>query len=110
ALVFGGESAVGSGVGREAVEVNPGFWRTFERCSKIAEPLLGCSLVDVLHTSATDVDRRGKLVRGAVIFAVEYTLAALWMSYGVRPSAVMGHGIGEYVAACLADVFSLEHA
>ena len=45
-----------------------------------------------------------------ILFAVEYSIAKLWMSWGVKPQAMLGHSIGEYVAACLAGVFSLEEA
>jgi acyl transferase domain-containing protein len=44
------------------------------------------------------------------VFVVEYALAGLWMQWGVQPQAMIGHSIGEYVAACLAGVFSLEDA
>ena len=44
------------------------------------------------------------------LFAVEYALAKQWMAWGVQPGAMIGHSLGEYVAACLAGVFSLEDA
>ena len=44
------------------------------------------------------------------LFATEYALAHLWMSWGIRPGAMIGHSIGEYVAACLANVFDLTTA
>jgi phthiocerol/phenolphthiocerol synthesis type-I polyketide synthase E len=44
------------------------------------------------------------------LFVIEYALAQLWMSWGIQPASMIGHSVGEYVAACLAGVFSLEDA
>ena len=51
-----------------------------------------------------------RALRSLRLFAVEYSLAKLWMSWGIRPSAMIGHSVGEYVAGCLSGVFSLEDA
>ena len=90
----------------------PVFAEAFERCCEIAAPLLGCSLRDVIQD--TDPVNRAQLDRTLyaqpALFAVEYALARLWISWGVRPVAMVGHSLGEYVAACIAGVFSLEDA
>ena len=44
------------------------------------------------------------------LFVVEYALAQLWMSWGIRPCAMIGHSLGEYVAACLAGVYPIDEA
>src|SRR5262249_683657 len=50
------------------------------------------------------------LIAQPAIFTIEYALAGLWMSWGIKPQAFIGHSVGEFVAACLAGVFSLEDA
>ncbi len=44
------------------------------------------------------------------LFVIEYSLAKLFISYGIKPNSMIGHSVGDYVAACLADVFTLEDA
>jgi acyl transferase domain-containing protein len=74
---------------------------------------LEIDLRDVVYPDEEGVETATRLMTQTAItqpalFVVEYALARLWMAWGVRPAAMIGHSIGEYVAACLAGVFSLE--
>ena len=111
----------------------PVFRREMDRAAEVLAPILGLDLRAVLfpagenHASGTmGVDLKAMLGRGApreplaasplvrtavaqpAVFAVEVALARLWMSCGVRPAAMLGYSLGEYAAACVAGVFSLE--
>ena len=91
------------------------FREQLELCAKILLPLIGLDLRDILYPSASDIDEMAaKLQETAIaqpaIFAIEYALAQLWMAWGIKPKAMIGHSLGEYVAACIAGVFSLEDA
>jgi amino acid adenylation domain-containing protein len=110
----------------------PVFRRELDRCADLLAPLLGTDLRTFLFPdgwdrkpSAAGVDLKAMLGRTdpfagsplartalaqPVLFAVELALARLWMSWGVRPSAMLGYSLGEYVAACVAGVLSLEDA
>ena len=115
----------------------PVFREEFDRCADLLRPLLDADLREVIwpegpreaEKGATGgMDLRRMLSRGdaagdeasrrlnrtaftqPALFAVEYALACLWLSWGVRPEALVGYSIGEYVAACLAGVLSLEDA
>jgi phthiocerol/phenolphthiocerol synthesis type-I polyketide synthase E len=81
-----------------------------DRGFEVLAPLLDVDLRAVLFAPADDADAAAELRRTRTtqpaLFLVEYALARLWMSWGVRPSAMIGHSLGEYVAACLAGVFS----
>ncbi|HET9228813.1 MAG TPA: type I polyketide synthase, partial [Thermoanaerobaculia bacterium] len=96
AFLFPGQGAQHEGMAAELRE--PVFLRELDRCSSI----LGRDLL------AGDV-RQTELAQPA-LFAVEWALAQLWMDWGVQPEALLGHSVGEYVAAALAGVFSLEDA
>ena len=99
----------------ELYQVEPTFREQIDLCSEILKPHLEIDLRDVLYPSEAQAEAATNQLKQTAItqpalFAIEYALAKLWMSWGVHPKAMIGHSIGEYVAACLAGVFSLEDA
>jgi acyl transferase domain-containing protein len=85
---------------------------TVDRCAELLQPALGFDLRTALNPAAPEAAAR--LRRTAVaqpaLFVADYALAKLWQHWGVAPAALLGHSLGEYVAACLAGVFTLEAA
>ena len=114
-FMFPGQGSQYVDMGRGLYESEPVFRAHLDRCADILAPLIDQDLRRALfpdgadHEQAEAALRQTRLTQPA-LFAVEYSLAQLWMSWGVRPAAMIGHSIGEYVAACLAGVFSLEQA
>ena len=100
---------------RELYQSEPIFREQIDHCAEVLMPHLILDLRCVLYPGEEQAEevaaqlRRTSLALPA-LFAIEYALAKLWMSYGVRPQAMIGHSLGEYVAACLAGVISLEEA
>ncbi len=111
AFLFTGQGAQFPGMARGLFDTHPGFRATIERCSEILERDLPRPLLDVLYPADPE-DRAVDATQFTqpALFAVEYALAQLWREWGIVPDAVIGHSIGEYVAACVAGVFSLEDA
>jgi acyl transferase domain-containing protein len=123
-------------MGRELYASEPRFREELDRCADFLAPLLGLDLRTVIfagegnRAAGSGVDLKALLRRGEgdetadaallrlsrtkvaqpALFAVEYALAQLLLSWGVRPAVMIGYSIGEYVAACLAGVMSLPDA
>ena len=97
------------GMGRELYETSPTFRRVMDRCDEILRPHLQRPLLSVLYPEADDISLLDDTAyTQPALFAIEYALAELWRSWGVQPTFVMGHSVGEFVAACVAGVFGLE--
>ncbi|MFN6535672.1 MAG: SDR family NAD(P)-dependent oxidoreductase [Nostoc sp. EkiNYC01] len=105
AFIFAGEGSQYVGMGKQLYETQPQFRSILEDCDRLLQPHLQQSLLAILEDESLLTQPR--YARPAV-FALGYALAQLWRSWGVQPSVVMGGGVGEYVAACVAGAFSLE--
>jgi acyl transferase domain-containing protein/acyl carrier protein len=113
AFMFSGQGAQYVNMGRDLYDVEPGFRGPLDTCAELLEPRIAVDLRTLLYPAADDVHAaQAALTQTAItqpaLFAVEYALAQLWASWGIQPDAMIGHSIGELVAACLAGVFSLE--
>ncbi len=109
-FLFTGQGAQYPGMARSTYFNEPVFSRELDRCSELLEPWLGFRLIDALYPDGDAPDLNQTSLAQPALFAISYAQAKLWMSWGVTPSCMLGHSIGEYVAAVLAGVFSLEDA
>jgi len=113
AFMFPGQGSQYTGMARYLYEREQAFREEIDRCSELLKPELGRDLRRILFAEpaeANDAELQQTAVAQPALFAVEYSLARLWNSWGIRSAAMIGHSIGEYVAACLAGVFSLPDA
>ncbi len=114
-FMFPGQGSQYIGMARELYQNEPAFREHIDFCSERLTSYLNLDLREVLYPNEAQETEAGRLldqtfVTQPALFCIEYALAQLWMSWGVIPAAMIGHSIGEYVAACLAGVFSLEDA
>ena len=108
AFLFPGQEAQYPGMTRGLYKDEPAYREVVDQCAEILAPMLD---TDIRQLMFEGDDRIHETVfTQPALFTVEYSLARLLMSWGLEPRAMLGHSIGEYVAACLAGVFTLEEA
>ncbi|MFT4191881.1 MAG: SDR family NAD(P)-dependent oxidoreductase [Comamonas sp.] len=115
AFLFPGQGAQHAGMGRALYEGEAVFREAVDRDCAWLAPRLGLDLRQLILPARGDEPAASEQLAQTAftqpaLFVVEHAMARLWMSRGVQPEAMLGHSIGEYVAACLASVFSLEDA
>jgi len=109
-FVFSGQGPQWWGMGRELWQQEPIFRVTLEQCDALLRPYASWSLVEELMANESQSRLAETEIAQPAIFALQVALAALWKSWGVEPSAVVGHSVGEVAAAHVAGVLSLEDA
>lgn len=110
ALLFTGQGSLTANAAHGLYTANSYFAKQLDKVSALAEGLLPHSLKTLLVDTPESVDIRDTAIAQPALFAYEYALANTWLALGVRPVALLGHSLGEYVAAALSGVMSLPDA
>ncbi|AXK31819.1 acyltransferase domain-containing protein [Streptomyces armeniacus] len=109
AFLFSGQGSQYAGMAGELYATEPAFREAFDGCAELLRPHLDGPLSEVVFGAGSAELARTRWTQPA-LFAVEYALARLWISWGIRPAAVLGHSVGEITAACVAGALTLEDA
>jgi acyl transferase domain-containing protein len=115
AFLFPGQGAQRVGMARDLYGWSSVFRSELDDCCRVLEPRLGLDLRHLLFPAGADAEDAGERlaetrIAQPALFVVEYALARLWQFWGVEPEALIGHSVGEYVAACLAGVMERDVA
>jgi acyl transferase domain-containing protein/SAM-dependent methyltransferase len=113
AFLFTGHGAHYVNMGRQLYETQPTFRAALDQCDELLRVYLDRSLASVLYPDEPPAGEpllNQMVYTQPALFALQYALAKLWLSWGVQPAVMLGHSGGEYVAACIAGVFGLEDA
>ncbi|NEO43915.1 MAG: type I polyketide synthase [Moorea sp. SIO4A3] len=111
AFLCPGQGSQSVDMGKQLYQTQPTFRQAIDECDHLLRAELEQPLLSVLYPENQDnqvINQTG--YTQPALFAVEYALAQMWLSWGIKPDVVVGHSLGEYVAATLAGVFSLPEA
>jgi acyl transferase domain-containing protein/acyl carrier protein len=114
-FMFSGQGSQYVNMAADLLRVEPTFRKQFMTCAGLLSSRFGLDLERAIYASALETETAAQLLKQTSItqpalFTIEYALARLWQEWGLHPKGMIGHSIGEYVAACLSGVLSLEDA
>jgi acyl transferase domain-containing protein len=108
-LLFPGQGSQYPGMGRVLYRHQPVFRDAVDTCARLLKPHLGFDIRETIFEAPQDRLDETRIAQPA-LFLVSYALAEFWQSCGIKPAALMGHSVGEFVAGCVAGVMTLEDA
>jgi amino acid adenylation domain-containing protein len=114
-FLFPGQGSQHANMGRELYQAEGVFRKTVDECAEILRPDLQIDIRTLLYPGDAGSEESANSLTNTVfaqpaIFVTGYALAQLWMSWGIQPQTMLGHSVGEFVAACVSGVFSLQDA
>jgi len=115
-FMFSGQGAQYVNMGKELYQKEPVFKENMDKCAEILTPLLGINPLEVIYPEKEgDIEKNAEQLRQTwltqpVLFMLEYSLAQLWIDWGIVPKGMIGHSIGEFTAACISGCIGLEDA
>lgn len=113
AFIFSGQGSVYAGMAKELYEQQPHFKNALDECCKVLDEILDRSLLSLIFSERPEdselLNQKAQYAQPS-LFSIQYALSQMWMDLGISPCALAGHSLGEYAAACIAGVMSLEEA
>jgi acyl transferase domain-containing protein len=115
-FMFSGQGAQYVNMGKGLYQKEPVFKENMDKCAEILTPLLGINPLEVIYPDQEeDIEKNAEQLRQTwltqpVLFMLEYSLAQLWIDWGIVPKGMIGHSIGEFTAACISGCITLEDA